>query len=180
MFGQKDYYFIKTKNSIPEAVLFHSSEANKDYSIFFTDYGELDKILVEDYIFTFRNPNGYMIDLGIQFPDGSIEILREVETDYDWDNYQLKSASSIEARSDVIRWAGRVVAGAPCAISVGLAISTGGVGTPLAVWACGNYLLGLSADIMENEFDIHKLMMTAQLCLKMKVTLTQKAVLIVD
>ena len=38
VFGKEDYYFIKTNSSstLPEAVLYHSSEINKDFSIFFT------------------------------------------------------------------------------------------------------------------------------------------------
>ena len=153
--GTEDYYFIKTSGNLPEAVLFHSEDTGYDYSIFFTNDGFLDKVCVEDYIVSFKNPDGNKIDIGIIDPDGNIEILREVETDYDWDNYELKSASSIEAWSDVIRWTGRIVSGVPCALSVYAAIATSGVGTPLALWACGNYLLGLSADIMENEFEVY-------------------------
>lgn len=153
--GSKDYYFIKTNGSFPEAVLFHSSEAGYDYSIFFTDDGYLDKVFVDDYIVSFKNPNGNKIDIGIIYPDGNVEILREVETDFNWDSNKLKEGTSAEEWSDVIRWTGRVVSGVPCGLTVATAVASAGVGTPLAVWACGNYLLGLSADIMENEFDIH-------------------------
>lgn len=153
--GSKDYYFIKTNGSVPEAVLFHSEDAGYDYSIFFTDNGYLDKVFVEDYIVSFKNPNGNKIDIGIIYPDGNVEILREVETDFNWDNYQLKRSNSINTWSDVIRWKGRVVSGVPCGLSVAATIATSGVGTPLAVWACDNYLLGLSTDIMESEFEVH-------------------------
>jgi len=153
--GTHDYYFIKTNGSVPEAVLFHSSEANKDYSVFFSYDGYLDKVVVDNYIFSFKNPNGNKIDIGVIYPNGDIEILREVEMEYDWDNYTLKSAKSIEAWSDVIRWTGRIVAGVPCGISAAVAISSGGIATPIALWACGNYILSLSADITENEFEVH-------------------------
>lgn len=153
--GKKDYYFIKANGSVPEAVLFHSYEAGYDYSIFFTVNGYLDKVFVDDYIVSFKNPNGNKIDIGIIYPDGNIEILREVETDFDWDNYKLKSVSSIEAWSDVIRWTGRVVSGVPCGLTAVAAFGTSGALAPLALWTCGNYLAGLSADIMENELDIH-------------------------
>ena len=154
--GTNDYYFIKANGSIPEAVFFYSHEANQNYSIFFSNDGYLDKVFVDDFIVSFRNPDGNKIDIGIIYPNGNIEILRDLETNFDWDNYRLlKSSKSIEAWSDVIRWTGRVVSGVPCGLSVAAAVATSGVGTPLAVWVCGNYLLGLSADIMENEFDIH-------------------------
>lgn len=153
--GTEDYYFIKSNGSLPEAVLYHSSEANKNYSIFFSNNGYIDKVYVDGYIFTIRNPNGNKIDIGIIYPNGNIEIIRDLETDYDWGNYNLNSGYSLKAWSDVVRWTGRIVSGVPCAISAAVAVKTLGLGTPLALWACGNYLLGLSADIMQNEFEIH-------------------------
>ncbi len=152
--GKDDYYFIKSGYSIPEAVLFHSTEANKNYTVLFTETGQLDKVVVDDYIFIFRNFDGNRVDIGIVYPDGEIEILREVDTGYDWDNLTYKSESSTKGWSDVVRWTGRVVAGVPCALSVAATLSTG-VAAPLALWTCGNYLLGLSADIAQHEFDVH-------------------------
>jgi len=153
--GTKDYYFIKANGSMPEAVLFHSTDAGYEYSIFFNNNGYLDKVFVDDYIVSFKNPNGNKIDIGIIYPNGNIEILREVETDFNWDNFQLKSACSIKAWSDVVRWTGRIVSGVPCGLSIASSLASSGAGTPLAVWTCGNYLLGLSSDIMENELEIH-------------------------
>lgn len=152
--GKKDYYYINTFRSIPEAVLFHSSEANKDYSIFFTNNGLLDKVVVDGYIFVFNNFNGSQVDIGVINPDGKIIVLRDVDTGYDWDSLTLKSISDVAGWSDVIRWTGRVVAGVPCAFSAVAAISSGGIATPIALWTCGNYILSLSADIAENELDI--------------------------
>ena len=153
--GKNDYYYIKAENSLPKSVLFHSSEADKDYSIFFTEDGMPDKVVVDDYIFIFRNFNGRRVDLGIINPTGDIEILRELETDFDWSNITLKNANSIEEWIDVIRWTGRVVAGVPCALSIATAVSTSGITTPLALWSCGNYILKLSGDLAKHEGNIH-------------------------
>ncbi|WKK66350.1 LamG domain-containing protein [Lutimonas zeaxanthinifaciens] len=156
VFGKEDYFFIKSKGSLPESVLYYSSEADKNYSIFFSDDGNIDKVIVDDHIFLLKNPNGNKIDLGVIYPDGNIEVFRDLVTAYDWDNNQLKNQKkSIQEWSDVIRWTGRIVSGVPCFISAWAAVATAGVGTPLALWACGNYLLGLTVDILENEFEIH-------------------------
>ena len=153
--GKSDYYFVKAKNSSsPEAVLFHSSEANKDYSIFI-DNGKIDKVVVDDYIFLFRNFNGNKVDLGVVFPNGEVKVFRELETDYDWDAQQCIGGKSTEAWSDVIRGASRVAAGVPCALSVAAAIGSSGIATPVALWTCGNFLLGLTADVMQNDFEVH-------------------------
>lgn len=153
--GKNDYYFVKAKNSsTPEVVLFHSSEANKDYSVFINN-GKLDKVVVDDYIFVFRNFNGNKVDLGVVFPNGEVKVLRDLETDYDWDNQQCTGGKSTEAWSDVIRAASRIAAGVPCALSVAAAIGSSGIATPIALWTCGNFLLGLTADVMQNDFEVH-------------------------
>jgi hypothetical protein len=154
--GKSDYFYVKANNNnIPEAVLFHSKEANKDYSIFFDGSGQLDKVVVDNYIFIFRNFNGSKVDIGVIYPNSDIELLREVETNYNWDNIGLKDATSTQAWSDLIRVASRSVAGVPCALAVALTIGSGGIAAPIAAWECGNFLLGLTVDVMENDFDVH-------------------------
>ncbi len=154
--GLKDHYYIKTNDdNVPSAVEFYSKEADKNYSIFLFDNGELDKVVVDDYIFIFRNFDGNKVDLGVIYPNGEIEFLRELETDHNWGSSAMKDLDDIEAWSDVVRFTSRVVSGVPCALSAAAASSTGGIATPLAVWACGKYSMGLSADVMENELDIH-------------------------
>ena len=153
--GKKDYYYLKTENSLPKSVLFHSSEANKDYSIFFTENGMLDKVAVDGYIFIFRNFNGNKVDIGTIDLNGNIGILRKVETGYNWTSLTLKSANISVDWSDVIRVTGRIVGGVPCALSAYAALQTGGIATPLALWSCGNYFLKLSGDLLTHEGDIH-------------------------
>lgn len=152
--GLEDYYFIKTENAMPSSVLFKSGQAGRDYSVNFTSTGALENVVVDDYIFSFKNPNGTKIDIGIVYPAGEVEILREVETGFNWDGRTFKGVESLEEWSDVIRWTGRVVAGVPCGISAAVAISSGGIATPLALWSCGNYILSLSNDIATNELEI--------------------------
>ena len=154
--GKSDYFYVKANsNNNPEAVLFHSKEANKDYSIFINGSGQLDKVVVDDYIFIFRNFNGSKVDIGIIYPNGEIELLREIETNYNWDNLTYKDLANTEAWSDVIRAASRIAAGVPCALSAATAVASGGIATPIALWTCGNFLLGLTVDVMENDFDVH-------------------------
>lgn len=106
----------------------------------------------------FRNFNGYKFDVGIIYPNGEIETLRELETDFNWDNLVLGKTSSDlikeSAWSDVVRWTGRIVQGVPCALSAVAASSSGGLFTPLFIGTYGTYLLTLSADIAANEFEL--------------------------
>lgn len=153
--GKADYYYIKAENSKPKTVLFHSSEANKDYSIFFTADGKPDKVAVDGYIFVFRNFKGTKVDVGIINPKGEIEILRQLESGCDWSTLSLKSATLDPQWSDVIRWTGRVVGAVPCILSIAATGSTIGIATGIMLWTCGNYILKLSGDIMKNEYNVH-------------------------
>jgi len=154
--GKKDYYYIKTENDIPRTVLYHASESDKDYSIFIAENGQLDKVVVDDYIFVFKNFVGSIVDIGIIYPDGEIEILREVETGYDWEDVGKKSFDNQKDwRSFIVRVAARTAAGVPCALAVAATIATHGAGIPLVGFACSSFLLKLSGDIAEHDFDVH-------------------------
>lgn len=158
--GNEDYYFINANenNDLPKEVLYYSAEADKKFTTIFKDNGLIDKVIIEEYTLVFRNFEGTKVDVGILYPNGDIENLRQVDTNFDWQNI-VSGKTSIrkraEAWSDVVRWTGRAIQGIPCAISAVVAASTGGtIGLPLFIGACVPYLLELSADILENEFEI--------------------------
>jgi len=146
-----DYFYLKEQYSKPSVVLFHSSKSNESYPVFLDESGFPDKVIIDNYIFLFDNFQGNKVDIAVILPDGNIEITREVETEINWNELNLKSANAISAWSDVIRWTGRVVGGIPCALSLGATVASSGAGWPLAAWICGNYFLGLAADISDEH-----------------------------
>ncbi|MDD4032056.1 MAG: hypothetical protein PHS48_02295 [Bacteroidales bacterium] len=147
--GSDDYFFLKTDGPLPRFASFFSSETNKDYAVFFTEDGYLDKIVVDDYIFILRNPDGNLIDIGIIYPNDEVEIIRNVQTEYDWSD----SAVRTKAQSDNIRWAARAIGAIPCVM---LAVSGLTVVTlPSMIYTCGTYIASLTANILVHEFDIH-------------------------
>ena len=153
--GKKDDYYIKKNpnTNLPKEVLFHSYEENKNFSILFTENGLIDKVIFDGIILIFRNFSGNKVDLGVIYPDGSIETLRELVTpNYNWDNLILNKRSKSNW-SDIIRWTARVVSGVPCVLTAASAVSTGGISVPLAYYVCGNYLLSLSLDI-SSEYEL--------------------------
>lgn len=153
--GQEDYFLLKTNGSRPEVLNYRVAQTGKDYFISFTNDGMIDQVIVDQYIFLFRNFDGNFVDIGIVYPNGEVEVLREIETEFNWNTLQSKASSETEAWSDVVRGAARVVAGVPCALSIAATIASGGAGIPIAAWYCGNFLLGLTADVLTNDFDIH-------------------------
>tara|TARA_R110002033_G_scaffold162910_1_gene199772 strand:+ start:3803 stop:5029 length:1227 start_codon:yes stop_codon:yes gene_type:complete len=162
--GKKDYYFLKANNELPESVLYHSTETNYDYSILFTESGLIDKVIVDGYIFVFRNFNGNSLDVGIIHPNGDIQILRKIETEYNWDESTLSGKSSLSNKQygvnsweDLIIWTGRVVSGVPCALSAVGFVGTVGVSTPALILSCTSFAVALASDISANEFGEDKL-----------------------
>ena len=152
---KNDYYFIKTNlinNTTPKSALFHSSAVNKDFSLFFDDNGLIDKVVVNDYIFVFGNFNGEKVDIGIINPSGETEILREVETGYDWDGLN-KLVNKKGSSNEVVRWTSHAIRGLGCAFSVASATATFGLGSVLAGITCANFAVRLADDIFEWGLD---------------------------
>ncbi len=158
--GYEDHYLIKaTDNNLPEIVVYYSAADNAYASIFFDEEGLPYEMIAknnlgEDFVFLFDNYENNKVDIAIVYPNGDLGIFRKIEFKLEGLD-ELKSTSEVFATtvnwSTVVRWTGRVVKGIPCAISAVSSVSSAGATLPLTAWVCGNYLLGLSADIMEDS-----------------------------
>jgi uncharacterized protein (TIGR02145 family) len=148
-----NYFFLQEANSKPTKMMLHLYTSDTDIPVFFNANGFPEKVIIKDYIFIFSNHRSTYVDIAAIYPDGKIEVYKNIKTDVNWDNV-LKSANSTEAWSDVIRWTGRVVGAVPCALSIAAAAGSGGLAIPLAAYTCGTYLIKTSADIIEDEFGI--------------------------
>jgi len=150
-----DYYYVNTENTadatIITNVLFHSEEAGTDYSIFFTLNGMLDKVVFEDFIIIFRNFDGELADIGIIFPNGDIEILRQVPTGYNWGSFAAKTTNSTESLNEIIVLCGEIISGVPCSLTAAASVSTTGGLELFAQWSCGNSILEMSVSYIESE-----------------------------
>ncbi|MBC3758159.1 LamG domain-containing protein [Hyunsoonleella sp. SJ7] len=102
--SSSDYIYIeKNENNIeiPKTVLFHHSGVNKDLTILYDEEGNFDKILFEDTTIVLRNFSGNTLDLGIMSPNGEVEILRNVETEFNWDTQSFSKKSNSK---DINSW----------------------------------------------------------------------------
>ncbi|MDZ7822382.1 MAG: hypothetical protein U5N26_11605 [Candidatus Marinimicrobia bacterium] len=151
--GKEDGMFIKADNDVLEGVLFHAGEADKYITVTFDENELPDKVVIDDYVFILDNFDGYYVDVAVVYPDGDVEIIREVRSSIYWDSYLAfgKPAPS----QDLINWAGRAVGSIPCILSLASMGATAGGTWPLAAWVCGNYILQLANDIATDELDIH-------------------------
>ena len=102
------------------------------YPIYLDDNGLPEKVTINGYIFIFDNFNGDKVDIGVVSPDGDMQVVREVKTDYTWDEFISKSnRGNEEDLSEIIRWAGQAIAVASCGI--GIILTPTGAGIPLVV-----------------------------------------------
>ncbi len=144
--GKEETFYIEEENSLPKSVFFYSFTKGKGCSIFFNEEGLPKRVLFDHYTILFDNFNQDKVDIGIVSPLGEIQILREIKTDFIWPT----SSKSSQSRGDLLRWTGRVVGAIPCALSVAATVVTSGAGVPLIVWSCGNYLLSLTSNMMDD------------------------------
>lgn len=152
--GKGDYFFIEESGGYPTAVSYHVADDNKNISIFFTNNGMPNKVVIDDYIYIFDNFDGDEVDIAAISPNGDIQIVRKVDSGINWDNYNAR-LGKVNAWSDVVNWTGRVLSGVPCALTAAAAVSTGGIFTPVTVFVCGSFILSLAGDIAEDEFDVN-------------------------
>jgi hypothetical protein len=167
--GKEECFYIDAENSLPKFVQYHSFKTGKDYGITFNEKGLPKRVITDNFIFFFDHFNGNKVDLGILSPSGESQIFREIKTDFTWPT----ASKSLQSKSDMIRWTGRIIGAIPCVTSGVTAVFTGGFAVPVALWTCGNYFIKLldnfydDADI-ENGFtqfvDDYKLNSTVYTC----------------
>lgn len=149
-----NYYYLKEINSKPSAFYLKLTGSQNAMTVFFNESGFPEKVVFDDYIFLLGNYNVNNVDIVCISPTGETEIVRNIETQVNWDQSSLKIANNIAAWSDVIRWTGRVVGAIPCAAAIAATGLTFGAGLLVAAVPCGIYILKTSADIREEEFGI--------------------------
>lgn len=150
--GPNDNYYLETNNNTPRGAVYHSTAADKDYSVLFDENGLPDKIIVDGYTFVVRNFDGELVDVGLLDPDGNIEVFREIDSNYDWSGL-LPAPRGLEQRAlnlngvAMINWVGRVLQGIPCIISQ-VAIELGGTElNSIKLWSCGSPFASLSTNL---------------------------------
>ena len=157
-----DYFYIKSNssnNEIPESVLYHFTQLNKDITIKFNNDGIIDKFVIDDFIIVLRNFNEFKLDIGIISPNGEIEIFREVITDFNWNTFSL-STKNTELSST---WITTLVQGVsnridalPCIMAFAHTVSHNAVAAGFSAFECGlNIGERIGAALSENGFRIY-------------------------
>lgn len=136
--------------SQPEVVFFTPEKNAEGYPIFLDDNGFPEMVVIENYIFVFRQVDNLHVDIAMVTPEGEVVLTRDIETGVDWAQ-ELKTLNADESWGGVARWAGRVASIAGCALSIKAALATGGAAIPLAKWGCGAMVVSFAAQAVDAE-----------------------------
>ena len=148
----KDSFFFKVTAGKPTVMLLNLHNSNTSIPIFFNDQGFPEKVIIDNQIFIFQNYSGKYVDIAAILPNGTIDVVKSVETQINWDLYKQKGGNALV--SGILNYAGRAVGFVPCGLSVAAAFGSFGAMWLLPAWTCGNYFLSLSADIQKDEFGV--------------------------
>lgn len=145
------YMLVIEQYGMPSTIFVKPTDNHDGYSIFMDDYGYPSKLVIDDYIFSFDNFNGNKVDIALIYPDGEVEVFREIETDLSWDFLVKKGTSEVDDWSDVIRIASHVAGAVSCGASIAGAAASGGIAIPLAVLSCGGFVGGIAAEVWPED-----------------------------
>jgi len=147
-----DSYFLKETSNKPTAILLTLSGSTVRTPIFFNQQGFPEKVIINNVVYVFDNYNGKFVDIAAILPNGTIDVVKNVETDINWDLYRQKGAALIA--SEVLNYTGRAIGAVPCAVKIGAAKASFGLLWAEAAWSCGTYGVSLATDIAEEEFGV--------------------------
>ncbi|MCU0455087.1 MAG: hypothetical protein MUE74_02200 [Bacteroidales bacterium] len=147
------YFFVKTNNSLPKTIFYKPDKNQDGYPIYLDDNGYPEMVTIAGYIFIFDNFEGNKMDIAVISPQGGFNVMREVQTDYNWDDLINKGSNSKSSDvSEIIKWTGHVIAVASCGI--GIITTPAGVGIPLVALGCGATFVGLALEVVPEDFEI--------------------------
>lgn len=138
------YLLINEIAGKPREVFFRPTSQHTGYMITIDVNGRPEKAVINNHIFLFSNFSGSKLDVAIIFPDGSFEILRNIDTGIALKEHGLKDAKAIGDWITALGIVGNAAGVASCAI--GIATAKFGVGIALVAVGCGATVLSLVAD----------------------------------
>jgi len=147
-----DSYFLKETSNKPTAILLKFSSSTVRTPIFFNQQGFPEKVIINDVVYVFDNYNGKFLDIAAILPNGVIDVVKNVETEINWDLYKQKGPALYA--SIILNYVGRGIGAVPCALKIGAAKASFGLLWAQAAWSCANYGVSLTADISEEEFGV--------------------------
>ncbi|WP_319591088.1 hypothetical protein [uncultured Draconibacterium sp.] len=147
-----DNFFVNVLNNKPTSVYYTPNPDEEGYSVFFDQNGYPNKLIINDYIFLFANFSGTKVDAALISPDGTINIARDVETDINWNEDFLKSASA--EPSDWLRWTGHALGAAACTAGILAGPATFGLSWVVTGIGCGATAVSILTEFLPEDYEV--------------------------
>jgi len=143
------YLLINEIAGKPREAFFRPTSQYTGYMITIDVNGRPEKAVINNYIFLFSNFTGSKLAVAIIFPDGSIEILRNIDTGIALKEHGLEDVEAINDWTTGLRVAGH--AAGVAAKAIGIATAATGAGIAIAAVGCGATVLGLFAEVVPDN-----------------------------
>lgn len=147
-----DNIFVNVQNNKPTSVFYTPDPNQVGYSVFFDEDGLPNRLVINDYIFLFANFSGTKLDAALISPDGTIQIVRDFETNFDWQGISLKS--SMADPSDWLRWTGEALGAIACTAGILAGPATFGLSWVVTGIGCGATLVSVITEFLPEDYEI--------------------------
>lgn len=152
-----DQMYVKLADTKPTEVYHKASTGHPGYALFIDNNGFPDKVVMQDHIFLFGNFAGQNMDISVVYPNGEVEIMREIQVATDWNTLVVPTVKSTEDWGSLILWAGKVVSGISSGIATANSIPAGGMGLVTQSIGNGGAMTTYISNFNATEHTVHAL-----------------------
>ncbi len=158
-YAEEDNSFFAVKlneTAILKLAIVKPNDATEPFPIWFSADGYPEKMIIDEFVFSFDNFSEESFDMGIITPDGEVSVVRDILIPEEYQDFnELKSISW----SDGLRWAGHITGAVACAASIAAGAagtaSTVGIAAPAAAAlitvGCGATALAIATEFFPEE-----------------------------
>lgn len=149
--------YMKLADTKPTEVYHKASAGHPGYALFIDNNGFPDKVVMEDHIFLFGNFAAQKMDISVVYPDGNVEIMREIQVATDWNTLVVPTVKSTEDWGTLVLWAGKVVSGISSGIATANSIPAGGMGLNTLSIGSGGAMTTYMSSFNATQHTVHTL-----------------------
>ncbi len=150
--GDGSYLLISEQNGVPDELFIRPESTHDGYSVKLDSSGLPRYAVIDNHIFIFKNISGAKVDIAVISPDGSIEIVRDIDTGVDNNSFSIKNDNQIKGWNTFWSVVGHGAGVAACGIGIATAVT--GVGIAIAAVGCTATAVGLVAEVVPDDTQI--------------------------
>ena len=151
-----DYLTIRKEITNKTTAYVKPNNVDKGYIVNLDAKGYPETLIANNHIFIFTNFEGTKIDISIITPDDNIIKVRDIESGFNWDDFQglkkigLKTSDWKEDLNKVLK----VIHIATCVGTIAAAIGTAGIALPAVIASCSSVFFDVLIEYLPMYSDL--------------------------